>query len=246
MEIINHRTQERCVLTFKPRGWRGKDANEVKGSVYGKNGELVWELAGKWTTQLIGRRAGSASGDLAPDESVTPSRGREYLQLWKNTPQPPNMPFNLTTFAVTLNAINSRLKVWLPPTDCRLRPDQHAFEKGQWEKANELKTALEEFQRSTKRKRELGELPPHQPRWFVQVDDPDSGELTWEAIRSSDDGVSILYWEERKRVGLSRKQNSEVEWTDVSHVSLPHFPLPSILPSCYLLLTFLSYHHPLI
>jgi len=218
MEIINHRTQERCVLTFKPRGWRGKDANEVKGSVYDKNGELVWELAGKWTTQLIGRRAGSASGDLAPDESVTPSRGREYLQLWKNTPQPPNMPFNLTTFAVTLNAINSRLKVWLPPTDCRLRPDQHAFEKGQWEKANELKTSLEEFQRSTKRKRELGELPPHQPRWFVQVDDPDSGELTWDAIRSPDNGVSILYWEERKRVGLSRKQNAEVEWTDVSHI----------------------------
>ncbi|PLW29728.1 hypothetical protein PCASD_15592 [Puccinia coronata f. sp. avenae] len=218
MEITNHRTQEKCVLTFKPRGWRGKDANEVKGSVYDKNGELVWELAGKWTTQLIGRRAGSASGDLGPDESVTASRGREYLQLWKNSPQPANMPFNLTTFAVTLNAINGRLKVWLPPTDCRLRPDQHAFEKGQWEKANELKTSLEEFQRATKRRRELGELPPHQPRWFVQVDDPDSGELTWDAIRSPDNGVSILYWEERRRVGTSRKQGLDVEWTDVSHI----------------------------
>ncbi|KAA1088990.1 hypothetical protein PGT21_003119 [Puccinia graminis f. sp. tritici] len=218
MEITNHRTQERCVLTFKPRGWRGKDANEVKGSVYDKNGELVWELAGKWTTQLIGRRAGSASGDLGPDESVTASRGREYLQLWKNDGQPDNMPFNLTTFAMTLNAMNGRLKLFLPPTDCRLRPDQHAFEKGQWEKANELKIALEEFQRATKKKRELGELPPHTPRWFVKVDDPDSGELTWDAIRSPENGVSILYWEERKRVGASRKQNLEVEWTDVSHI----------------------------
>ncbi|WAQ90581.1 hypothetical protein PtA15_12A571 [Puccinia triticina] len=218
MEITNHRTKEKCILTFKPRGWRGKDANEVKGSVYDKNGELVWELAGKWTTQLIGRRAGSASGDLGPDESVTANRGREYLQLWKNGEQPGNMPFNLTTFAMTLNAMNGRLKQFLPPTDCRLRPDQHAFEKGQWEKANELKIALEEFQRATKKRRELGELPPHSPRWFIQVDDPDSGELTWDAIRSPDNGVSILYWEERKRVGSARKQNQEVEWTDVTHI----------------------------
>jgi len=218
MEITNHRTQEKCVLTFKPRGWRGKDANEVKGSVYDKNGEIVWELAGKWTTQLIGRRAGSASGELAPDELVTASRGEDYIELWKNTPQPPNRPFNLTTFAMALNAINPRLKVWLPPTDCRLRPDQRAFEKGQWEKAHELKISLEELQRSTQRKREQGELPPHRPRWFVQVEDPDSDELTWDAIRSSDKGVSILYWEERKRVGNSRKEQPEVEWTNVSHI----------------------------
>ncbi|KAH9454928.1 hypothetical protein MJO29_011733 [Puccinia striiformis f. sp. tritici] len=218
MEITNHRTQEKCILTFKPRGWRGKDANEVKGCVYDKDGKLVWELAGKWTTQLIGRRAGSASGDLGPDENVTASRGREYLQLWKNTPSPPNMPFNLTTFAMTLNAMNSKLKNYLPPTDCRLRPDQHAFEKGQWDKANDLKISLEEFQRLTKRKRELGELPDHQPRWFTQVDDPDSGELTWDAVRSPDNGISILYWEERNRVGVARKQNLEAEWADVAHI----------------------------
>lgn len=218
MEITNHRTQEKCILTFKPRGWRGKDACEVKGSVYNKDGELVWELAGKWTTQLIGRKAGSSSGDLGPDESVTANRGRSYVQLWKNTDQPANMPFNLTTFAITLNAINDRLKPWLPPTDCRLRPDQHAFEKGMWERANELKVCLEDFQRVTKRRREAGELPPHQPRWFVQIDDPDSGEPTWDAIRSQSEPHSILYWQERQRVGTQRKQNVSVEWPDVPHI----------------------------
>jgi hypothetical protein len=88
---------------------------------------------------------------------------------------------------------------------------------GEGERAEDLARGV---QRATKRRRELGELPPHQPRWFVQVDDPDSGELTWDAIRSPDNGVSILYWEERRRVGTSRKQGLDVEWTDVSHVSL--------------------------
>lgn len=52
MEVTNHRTGERCVLTFKPKGWRGKDACEVKGSVYTADGELAWELAGRWNGQL--------------------------------------------------------------------------------------------------------------------------------------------------------------------------------------------------
>ncbi|CAH7687785.1 Oxysterol-binding protein, partial [Phakopsora pachyrhizi] len=50
MEITNHRTGERCVLTFKQRGWRGKEAKKDKGSVFDQKGNLAWELAGKWTT----------------------------------------------------------------------------------------------------------------------------------------------------------------------------------------------------
>ncbi|KAG0143072.1 hypothetical protein CROQUDRAFT_96759 [Cronartium quercuum f. sp. fusiforme G11] len=216
MEITNHRTGERCILTFKPRGWRGKDANEIKGSVYDSNGKVVWEIAGKWTTQLIARRLGSASGELAPDASV--AVGREYLQLWKNSEQPENMPFNLTPFAVTLNAISDNLKIWLPPTDCRLRPDQHAFERGAWEKANELKTALEENQRITKRRREAGELPEYEPRWFKPCEDEDTGERTWDAIRGSD-GVCVSYWEERLKVGRARKEGEiNTEWNKVDHI----------------------------
>lgn len=79
------------------------------------------------------------------------------------------MPFNLTPFAVTLNGKTDDLVPWLPPTDCRLRPDLHAFEAGKFEEANNLKTGLEELQRATRKRREAGELPPHQPRWFKQV-----------------------------------------------------------------------------
>jgi hypothetical protein len=52
MEVTNHRTGERAVLTFKPRGWRGKDACELKGVVYDARGNVAWDLAGRWNGQL--------------------------------------------------------------------------------------------------------------------------------------------------------------------------------------------------
>lgn len=221
MEITNHRTGEKCILTFKPRGWRGKDANEVKGSVYDANGIVVWELAGKWTTQLIARKAGGSNpsdrGELAPDQKVE-GRGREYMLIWKNEEILEPLPFNLTNFAITLNAVNPTLKNFLPPTDSRLRPDQHAFERGAWEKANELKTALEDFQRSKRKRRELGELDEHSPRWFKVEEDEDSGERTWGPVKASD-GRGIAYWDERLKVGKAKMEGDQsVEWSDVDHI----------------------------
>ncbi|EGF99292.1 uncharacterized protein MELLADRAFT_45770 [Melampsora larici-populina 98AG31] len=221
MEITNHRTGEKCILTFKPRGWRGKDANEVKGSVYDTSGKVVWELAGKWTTQLIARKAGGSNpsdrGELAPDQKVE-GRGREYMLIWKNDEILEPLPFNLTNFAITLNAVNPTLKNLLPPTDSRLRPDQHAFERGAWEKANELKSALEDFQRSKRRRRELGELREHSPRWFKVEEDEDSGERTWGPVKASD-GINIAYWDERLKVGRAKMEGDEsAEWNDVDHI----------------------------
>jgi hypothetical protein len=147
------------------------------------------------------------------------------------------MPFNLTPYAITLNDINDDLKPWLPPTDCRLRPDQHAFESGKFERANELKTDLEEHQRETRRKRERGELPPHVPRWFTRTVDKDTGEMFWfvspfsssnsllTALSSTyrdparkDDG-SLEYWEERSRVGKAKLTGEKTEeWPGVDPI----------------------------
>lgn len=52
MEITNHRTGEKCILTFKPRGWRAGNACELKGNVFDAKGNVVWELAGRWNGQL--------------------------------------------------------------------------------------------------------------------------------------------------------------------------------------------------
>jgi hypothetical protein len=45
--VTNHRTGETSTLTFKPRGWRRKDACEIKGDVRTADGEVEWEIAGR-------------------------------------------------------------------------------------------------------------------------------------------------------------------------------------------------------
>lgn len=121
-----------------------------------------------------------------------------------------------TPFAITLNDLNSELKPWLPPTDCRLRPDQHAFEAGAFERANELKSELEDFQRATRQKRETGELPPHKPRWFTRATDSDTGELIWQPSRLEDG--QLEYWTERTRVGAAKLKGEEAEWRGVDQI----------------------------
>ncbi|SGZ10365.1 BQ5605_C108g13202 [Microbotryum silenes-dioicae] len=110
-------------LTFKPRGWRSSGAAEVKGKVMDKDGKEFWDLAGKWSSQLVARRVAPAQVILRPtqlcptnkDGDVSP----EYIRLWKNSEKPnPPLPFNLTPWAVQLNDDNAKLRRWLPPTDC--------------------------------------------------------------------------------------------------------------------------------
>ena len=49
----NHRTGETCTLTFKPRGWRGKDAFEIKGSVLDSAGRTAWDIAGRTSARIL-------------------------------------------------------------------------------------------------------------------------------------------------------------------------------------------------
>ena len=104
--MTNHRTKDQCILTFKPRGWRGRDAFEIAGYVQDSNGKIVYEIAGCWNKQLIAKAAGSGDGSLHPDASVagphSPSATPKYFLLWQNS-EKPTVPFNLTLFAITLN-----------------------------------------------------------------------------------------------------------------------------------------------
>ncbi|KZO92116.1 hypothetical protein CALVIDRAFT_504875 [Calocera viscosa TUFC12733] len=215
LRVVNHRTNDTCELTFKPRGWRGTNAFEIKGAVYNAHSELEWEIAGRWSTQLVMRHADSST-ELGPDVSVhgptSPSSQTtpEYILLWRNTPKPP-APFNLTPYAITLNDLPedpNLLKKWLPITDCRLRPDQRAFENGYYEEANGLKSDQEDFQRATRRARERGDVPPHQPRWFTADVDEDTGDRVWRPTRR--DG-EVEYWLERQEAGSTGRPWSGVE-----------------------------------
>jgi oxysterol-binding protein 1 len=204
------------VLTFKPRGWRGKDAFEISGYVADAAGTVVYEIAGRWNSQLIMRPVGAGSGTLNPDETVrgpnSPSPTPEFILLWRNS-EKPLAPFNLTPFAISLNNLpEDTLRPYLPPTDCRLRPDQRAFELGRYEHANALKTDQEEFQRAIRKAREEGREPPHHPRWFSAETDGDTGERVWSPMRIGED---LAYWVEREK---AYNQGGKDAWRDVNRI----------------------------
>lgn len=164
-------------------------------------------------------------GELHPDIDVPPlesalavsASSTEFILLWRNT-QKPVAPFNLTPFAITLNDLpHDTLRPYIAPTDCRLRPDQRAFEIGKYERANELKTKQEEFQRATRKAREEGRAPKHRPRWFEARTEGDTGERVWEPLRT-DDG-ELAYWTERLRVWRDGK-----EWEGIEKVFIDDEP----------------------
>ena len=97
--VTNHRTGETCTLSFKPRGWRGANAFEIKGNVTDAAGNDAWDIAGRWDKQLIARKS-TSSAPLEVDTVVKSSQA-EYLLLWRNS-EKPAAPFNLTPFAITL------------------------------------------------------------------------------------------------------------------------------------------------
>ncbi|TFK26056.1 oxysterol-binding protein [Coprinopsis marcescibilis] len=219
MVVTNHRTGDQCILTFKPRGWRGKDAYEISGQVISASGQVVYSIAGRWTSQLIAKKVGAGGSQaLDPDLAVagpnSPSSSPEHILLWRNSEKPSPSPFNLTPFAITLNDCPRKtLKPFLCPTDCRLRVDQRAFELGLYELANELKVEQEERQREIRKAREEGRMEPHRPRWFMAETERDTGERVWNPVRVGDG--SLEYWSEREKVW---EKGGNVEWKDVDNI----------------------------
>jgi oxysterol-binding protein 1 len=182
---------------------------------------VVYEIAGRWNSQLIARRVGTGTGFLHPDASISgpssPSAKTEYILLWRNSEKPP-APFNLTPFAITLNDCpKDTLKPYLCPTDCRLRPDQRAFELGKYELANDLKNQQEEFQRATRKARDEGRVPRHKPRWFRAETDGDTGERVWAPVKV---GGDLEYWIERERVWteIEKSDGGKADWKAVDSI----------------------------
>ncbi|KAG5363077.1 Oxysterol-binding protein-like protein C2F12.05c [Yarrowia sp. B02] len=171
MTIVNHDTGDSCTLHFKARGWRGAGAFEVKGNVVDKNGNPQWTVGGHWHEKFYLKKHGSESKEV----------------IWEVNPRPA-APFNLTPFAITLNALPDRLKPWLAPTDTRLRPDQRAMEEARYDDAAVEKNRVEEKQRAARREREAkGEV--YKPRFFTEAKHPVTGETYFK--------YNGEYWKER-------------------------------------------------
>ncbi|CAI4240970.1 ADM_collapsed_G0000810.mRNA.1.CDS.1 [Saccharomyces cerevisiae] len=195
VKVTNHTTGDYCMLHYKAHGWTSAGAYEVRGEVFNKDGKKLWVLGGHWNDSIYGKKVTARGGELTLDRIKTANSatggpkldGSKFL-IWKANERP-SVPFNLTSFALTLNALPPHLVPYLAPTDSRLRPDQRAMENGEYDKAAAEKHRVEVKQRAAKKEREQkGE--EYRPKWFVQEEHPVTKSLYWK--------FNGEYWNKRK------------------------------------------------
>ncbi|RDW92566.1 hypothetical protein BP5796_01960 [Coleophoma crateriformis] len=196
MEVKNWTTGEVCQIEFKPRGWKASSAYQVSGRVNDADGQTRFSIGGRWNNKLYARfTPGYEATVEEPKNGVATRHGggsdpNQVFVVWEANKRPPGIPFNLTPFVVTLNAIDEKLQPWLPPTDTRLRPDQRAMEDGRYDFAATEKNRVEEKQRARRRQREeKGEA--FIPQWFTKDKCPITGEAYW--------SFTGKYWQEREK-----------------------------------------------
>lgn len=196
MEVKNWTTGEVSLLDFKQRGWSSAGAYEVRGKVLDAKGKTVWSIGGHWNDKIYARYTPGQEMPVSPPSGASSIRsgGHHSMQaflVWEAHARPQGIPFNLTPFGITLNALPDNLRPYLPPTDTRLRPDQRAMENGEYDLAAKEKVRLEEKQRAKRREREAKD-EEFMPRWFTKAKCSTTGDDYW--LFNGD------YWEMRGEV----------------------------------------------
>jgi hypothetical protein len=181
MEVKNWTTGEVCQLDFKARGWKASSAYQVAGRVMAADGKTRWSVGGRWNDKIYARLTPGFE-DAEVDKVDKPkhhnfNENKAFL-VWQCHERPTGIPFNLTPFVVTLNALPEALRPYVAPTDTRLRPDQRAMEVGEYDFAATEKNRVEEKQRKRRREREeSGE--EFVPKWFSKGRCEITGEEYW-------------------------------------------------------------------
>ncbi|XP_011793743.1 PREDICTED: oxysterol-binding protein 2 [Colobus angolensis palliatus] len=207
IEIVNHKTNDRCQLKFLPYSYFSKEAaRKVTGVVSDSQGKAHYVLSGSWDEQMECSKVvhSSPSSPSSDGKQKTVYQTLSAKLLWKKYPLPrqsENM-YYFSELALTLNEHEEGVA----PTDSRLRPDQRLMEKGCWDEANTEKQRLEEKQRLSRRRRleacgpgsscsseEEKEADAYRPLWFEKRLDPLTGEMAcvykggyWEAKEKQD------------------------------------------------------------
>lgn len=205
VEVINHKTGERCNITFKPCGLFGKELHKVEGYILDKSKKKLCAIYGKWTECLYTVDAATFDGhkksdkrnseekksskqssvDEEPEEMPPPDA--ETVQvipgselIWKITPRPHNSSqfYAFSTFALHLNELHKSMEGVIPLTDSRLRPDIQAMEIGDIDLAGAEKKRLEEKQRAA-RKNRTKSTDEWKTRWFQQGANPHNKAQDW-------------------------------------------------------------------
>ncbi|XP_038124407.1 oxysterol-binding protein-related protein 1 isoform X3 [Cyprinodon tularosa] len=203
VEVINHRTGEKCCLNFKPCGLFGKELHKVEGYILDKSKKKLCALYGKWTECLYvvdpaafeahkknykkgeekkaskAGNSGDQEGVLSPAaDTVDVIPGSQLL--WRIAPRPANSAqmYSFTSFAMQLNELSKDMEGVIPQTDCRLRPDIRAMENGDIDFASEEKKRLEEKQRAARKNRSKSD-EEHKTKWFQQGPNPHTSSQDW-------------------------------------------------------------------
>jgi len=178
IEIKNWTTGEVCVMD----GWKMTPPYMFGGRVIDAQGKTWYRICGRWKDKIYAHSTPNSNSlimnmkyDTAPQDSK--SDLKEFV-VWEANQRSDSMSTNLTLFLITLNDIPNKLRVYLPPTDTRLRPDQRAVENRQYEFAAAEKKRLEEKQRETQRNREAAGVE-YVPRWFRRARCDVTGEEYW-------------------------------------------------------------------
>uniref|UniRef100_A0A3Q3K2P1 Oxysterol-binding protein n=1 Tax=Monopterus albus TaxID=43700 RepID=A0A3Q3K2P1_MONAL len=204
VEVINHKTGERCSMTFRPCGLFGKELHKVEGYILDKSKKKLYAIYGKWTECLYvvdpatfdahkksdkknsdeKRGNKQVSVDEEPEEMPPPEA--ETVQvipgselIWKITPRPNNSAkfYAFSMFAMQLNELEKSREGVIPPTDSRLRPDIRAMENGDIDLASTEKKRLEEKQRMARKNCTKSE--EWKTRWFQQGPNPHNKAQDW-------------------------------------------------------------------
>lgn len=181
MEVRNHTTGDCIIVDLKQRGWRASSAYQLSGQSLDAKGTPRWAMGGHWNSKIFAKKINKSTNpeNLSEDGKISndPFSGLKFL-VWQVAKRP-NVPFNLTAFAVALNGLDDNLSKWIPPTDTRLRPDQRAMENGQYDFAADEKHRVEEKQRRARKEREIKKVE-YVPKWFVKGKHPVTGDNYWE------------------------------------------------------------------
>lgn len=147
-------------LTHHAKGWGGRNAFLVEGTVYDEDGNEAATIHGHWNDEISVKI-------LETDEEIT---------LW-TMPEPPENhaeQYYFTTFALNLNNLTDDLKKVIAPTDSRFRPDLRAYEEGDTELGAKEKHRLEEKQRAARKQRK--DEHAWTPLYFEEVIDEETGD----------------------------------------------------------------------
>ena len=170
LQVRNQSNGQHLHLKFHGATWTSGPSKRLEGTVYDGDGRVLDTLHGHWNKTLH-------SGSMGT--------------IWeKHKPIPHALQYyHFSSFSMALNQLDSDLASWLPPTDCRLRPDQRALEEGRIDESNKLKAALEAAQRhrrkqhastatsssspsTTSQPASPSSSQQHKPKWFRLEADP--------------------------------------------------------------------------